>query len=498
MNLPFRGHHDPFGHRVGAKIFLRERHLHNTEMRPVRPEGVHVHIIRDRFSLCPFPFIVYNAKFGVPYSANYPAGIDRSKAPIEAYTPFQLHTRGITLSDELEEAFGRGDQICIMPAYDDDAEAGTPGHGTIGVMATKAFYAQCIRAQRVLQAVHYREERDRKPHDVFRKQDLDRIGKAQLGEIERAVNSVTSKYKDPEVHEIERSISARHIESKGSGFVRAWFKCSQAGAGRPQVDLLRQALLEAYCFEQIHGWFDADRICEVEIQIVKVLRTAQLRAIACYRLQRTIAVSQLKKSQVIKSGTASRLHDGFENDLNIWGCFLAALHGGFNPAMIYRSLAEYADLFDIAAWLGYFGRGDVDMLTPEISEPLLAILKLDVSAQTVEHDDERQLHQVYLEIQRVAELLIGKDKLADVVSRVVAQCEPVEVPRRYYHAVTTPSDAKTDHPRLELDPRFGVADSNNDEMVLSVDWERYPIARLQEQFRKGERLSVQRFSPLIW
>lgn len=497
MNLPFRGHHDPFGHRVGAKIFLRQKHLHNTEMRPVRPEGVHVHIIRDRFSLCPFPFIVYNAKFGIPYSANYPAGVDRSKVPIEAFTPFQLHTRGITLTEEQEDGFGRGDQIYVTPAYDDPAPAGRSSHGTIGTMASDAFYAHCIRAQRVLQAARYRQDRDRKPHDVFKDEDLDRVGKVQLGKIERTVKAVTSKYKDPEVHKIERSISARHIESKGSGFVRAWFKCSQVGE-RPQVEMLRQALLEIYCYDQIHGHFDADTICKRELQIVKVLRTAQLRAIACYRLQRTMAVGQLKKSQMIAPGTASRLSDGFENDLNIWGCVLAALHGGFNPAMIYRSLPEYADLFDIAAWLGYFGRGDVDMLTPEISEPLLAILKLDVSAQTVEHDNDRQLHQVYLEIQRVAELLIGKDKLADVASRVVAQCEPVEVPRRNYHAVTTPSDAKMDHPRLELDPRFGVGDSNNDEMVLSVDWERYPIARLQEQFRKGERLSVQRFSPLIW
>jgi hypothetical protein len=497
MNMPFRGHHDPFGYRAGAKIFLRETHLHNAKRRPARPEGARVHIIRDRFSLCSFPIIVYNAKYGVPYPANYPAGLDLSKAPIVALTSFQLYTRGTVLSDELEEAFGRGDQICIMPAYDDDAEAGTPGHGTIGVMATKAFYAHCIRAQRVLQAVHYREERDRKPHDVFKKQDLDRIGKVQLGEIERAVNAVTSKYKDPEVHEIERSICARYIESKGSSFVRAWFKCSQTGAGRPQVDLLRHALLEAYCYEQIHGCFDADKICEREIQIVKALRTAQLRAIAFYRLQRTIALSQLKKSQVIGSGTASRLNDGFENDLNIWGCFLAALHGGFNPAMIYRGMAEFADLFDIAAWLGYFGRGDTDVLFPEISEPLLAILKLDVAAQAVEHDDDRQFHQVFREIQRVADLLVGKNELAEAASRVVAHCEPVKVPRRYYHAVTTPSDAKTDHPRLKLDPRLGVADSN-DGMVLSVDWERYPIAKLQEHFRKGERLSIQRFLPLIW
>ena len=263
------------------------------------------------------------------------------------------------------------------------------------------------------------------------------------------------------------------------------------------MDLLRQALLEAYCYEQIHGRFDADEICERELADYRGSPYGAARAIACYRLERTMAVSQLKKSQAIGSGTASRLHDGFENDLNIWGCFLAALHGGFNPAVIYRGMAEFADLFDIAAWLGYFGRGDTDVLFPEISEPLLAILKLDVAAKPVEHDDDRQLHQVYREIQRVADLLVGKDGLTEVASRVVAQCEPVEVPRRYYHAVTTPSDAKTDHPRLELDPRFGVADSN-DGMVLSVDWDRYPIARFARHFQKGERLSIQRFLPLIW
>jgi hypothetical protein len=445
-----------------------------------------------------FPIIVYNAKFGVPFPANYPAGVDRSKAPIEAFTPFQLLTRGIKLTKKQKDGFGRGDQICIMPGYDDDVEAGRPSHGPIGTMATKAFYAHCIRAQRVLQAVRYRQQRDRNPRGVFKKKHLNPIGKVQLGEIKRIVKAVTSKDRDPEVHKTERKIVAQHITNKGRRLVQPWFKRSRAGARDPQRQMLRQALLEVCCYDQIHGHFDADKICERELQIVKVLRTAQLRAIACCRIQRTMAVSQLKKSQVISPGTASRLYDGFDNDLNIWGCFLAALHGGFNPVMIYRSLAEYADLFDIAAWLGYFGRGDVEMLTPEISEPLLAILKLDVSAQAVEHDDDRQLHQVYLETQRVADLLIGKDKLAEAASRVVAQCEPIEVPRRYYQAVTTPGDAKTDHPRLELDPRFGVADSNNDEMVLSVDWERYPIARLQEHFRKGERLSIQRFLPLIW
>jgi hypothetical protein len=497
MNMPFRGHHDPFGYRAGAKIFLRETHLHNTEKRPARPKAARVHIIRDRFSLCPFPIIIYNAKFGVPFRAKYPAGVDLFKAPIEAFTPFHLLTRGIKLTKKQEDGFGRGDQICIMPAYNASASGKRSRRGSLGTMASDAFYAHCIRAQRVLQAVRYRQKRDRNPHDVFKDEHLDVIGDVQLGEIERAVNTVTLNYEDPEVHDIDRSISATHISTNGRGLVRSWFKRSRAGAGRPQVDLLRQALLEAYCYEQIHRRFDADKICERELQIIEVLRTAQLRTIACYRLERTMAVSQLKKSQAIGSGTASRLHDGFENDLNIWGCFLAALHGGFNLAVIYRGMAEFADLFDIAAWLGYFGRGVTDVLFPEISEPPLAILKLDVSAQTVEHDDGRQLHQVYREIQRVADLLVGKDGLTEVASRVVAQCEPVAVPRRYYHAVTTPSDAKTDHPRLELDPRFGVADSN-DGMVLSVDWERYPIASVQEHFRKGERLSIQRFLPLIW
>ena len=189
------------------------------------------------------------------------------------------------------------------------------------------------------------------------------------------------------------------------------------------------------------------------------------------------------------------LDASFENDLNIWGCFLAALHGGFNPAMIYRGMAEYADLFDLAAWLGYDGA--VDMLTPEISELLLAILKCDVVAKAVEHDDDRQLHRIYKEIQSVAEVLVGTDELVEAASRAVAQCEPVDVARRYYHAVTTPGDAKTDHPRLERDSRFGVA-NGNDEMVLTIDWERYPIADLQKNFKKGERLSIQKFLPLIW
>jgi hypothetical protein len=497
MNMPFRGHHDPFGYRAGAKIFLREKHLHNAERRPARPEGARVHIIRDRFSLCPFPIIVYNAKFGVPYPANYPAGFDLLRVSIEALTPFQLLTRGIKLTKKQKNGFGRGDQICIMPAYDASASGKRSRRGSIGTMASDAFYAHCIRAQRVLQAVRYRQKRERNPRKLFKDEELDWFANDQLAKIERAVNTVTSNYEDPEVHDIDSSISAVHISTNGRGLVRSWFKRSRAGAGRPQVDLLRQALLEAYCYEQIHGRFDADKLCERELQVVKALRTAQLRAIACYRLQRTMAVSQLKKSQAIGPGTASRLYDGFENDLNIWGCFLAALHGGFNPVMIYRSLAEYADLFDIAAWLGYFARGHVEMLTPEISEPMLAILKLDVAAQAVEHDDDRQFHQVFREIQRVADLLVGKNELAEAASRVVAHCEPVKVPRRYYHAVTTPSDVKTDHLRLKLDPRFGVADSN-DGMVLSVDWERYPIAKLQEHFRKGERLSIQRFLPLIW
>jgi hypothetical protein len=490
MNMPFRGHHDPFGYRAGAKIFLRETHLHNAEKRPARPEGAHIHIIRDRFSLCPFPFIIYNAKFGTPYPTNWAAGLDLSTAPIEALTPFHLHTRGIVLTDEQEEAFDRGDQICITPGYDDAAEAGAAGHGPIGSMVTNAFYAHCIRSHRILQAARYREQRDRYPHDRFDKKFLGEKANDQLAEIELAIEECTLNYQDPETHEAERSVSSDHLITKGRALVQSWFK-------RSQIEIKRQALLEICCYDQMHGQFNADEICERELQIVKVLRTAQLRAIAFYRVQRIGAVSQLKDAQLIGPGTASRLHDGFENDLNVWGCFLAALHGGFNPAMIYRGMAEYADLFDVAAWLGYFGRGDTDKLMPEISEPLLEILKLDVSAQTVEHDDDRQLHQVYREIQRVADLLVGRDELTEVASRVVAQCEPVEVPRRYYHAVTTPSDAKTDHPRLELDPRFGVADSN-DGMVLSVDWDRYPIADLQRHFQKGERLSIQRILPLIW
>lgn len=189
-------------------------------------------------------------------------------------------------------------------------------------------------------------------------------------------------------------------------------------------------------------------------------------------------------------GTNARLACGEEFDLNLWGCFILALYGGLNSAALYGEFEPLTDLFDLAAWMGYFARGDQEELPAEIAVTLAGCLSSN-PGHAVSEADISDLEKIYREIRYLADLLVGEENLRAAARQAIATQTPVQVTPLYYNVVITPNTADPDDPDAGIDPRFRVGKSQEG-INLSVDYENFP------QMTKGEKLSVRRFRPLLW
>lgn len=475
------GRPDIFGNRNSARIYLDEDHL--AKMDEQRPDAA-IHIIRDRFSLKQIPIVYYNAKFGFP-----PEPIDdgvlvqwRTK-DFQAVTEFQLRTRGVKLDQAQLTGFLRGDWIAIVPAHDEEGRRGNPDQGTIAGTLRTALFAQCVRASRVLQMAKFRSERDADPWTRFDKEFRDRLENAELAEVEAVFRTVSDLYRTPEVRDRDRNVTTQYLHMAGRSNVKVWF-------GMTPTEIRCQAALEILCFEQIYGPFSYQAVVDRELPIISVLRRAHLRALTAQRIARETARYQVAKGKPVSRGTRARLDFGEAFDLNLWGCFLMALYGGLNPAALYGEFEPLTDLFDLAAWFGYFARGDYDELPVEIAVTLTRCLSSN-QGYAVSEVDIPDLKKIYEEIRYLADLLVGEENLGDLAKQAIATRIPVQVAPLYYNIVITPSTAKPDDPDAHIDPRFKVGKGQQG-VNLSVDYENLP------QMIEGEQLSVRRFRPLLW
>ena len=189
-------------------------------------------------------------------------------------------------------------------------------------------------------------------------------------------------------------------------------------------------------------------------------------------------------------GTRARLDFGEAFDLNLWGCFLMALYGGLNPAALYGEFEPLTDLFDLAAWFGYFARGDQEELSLEIAVTLAHCLSSN-PGYAVSEVDIPDLEKIYEQVRYLADLLVGEEHLREAAQQAVATRTAVQVSPLYYNVVITPNTAQPDDPDAGVDPRFKVG-KGQEGVTLSVDYENLP------QMTEGEKLSVRRFRPLLW
>jgi len=166
-----------------------------------------------------------------------------------------------------------------------------------------------------------------------------------------------------------------------------------------------------------------------------------------------------------------------------------ALYGGVNPAALYGEFDSLSDLFDLAAWFGYFARGD-EMLPPEIAVTLVKCLSSNPGYAVIEADT-KGLERSYREIRYLASLLVGEEKLREAAQQAIATRTPVIVAPLHYNLVITPSRIEPDNPDAGVDHRFKVGTSHEG-IMLSVDYKNFP------RMNPGELLSVHRFRPLLW
>lgn len=475
------GRPDIFGNRNSARIYLDEDHL--AKMDEQRPDAA-IHVIPDRFSLKQIPVIYYNAKFGVPPSAVDDGVLAQWRTKdYQAVTEFQLRTRGVKLDQAQLTGFLRGDWIAIVPAHDEEGRRGNPDQGTIAGTLRTALFAQSVRASRVLQMAKFRSERDADPWTRFDKEFRDRLENAELAEVEAVFRTVSDLYRTPEVRDRDRNVTTQYLHMAGRSNVKVWF-------GMTPTEIRCQAALEILCFEQIYGPFSYQAVVDRELPIISVLRRAHLRALTAQRIARETARYQVAKGKPVSRGTRARLDFGEAFDLNLWGCFLMALYGGLNPAALYGEFEPLTDLFDVAAWFGYFARGDYDELPVEIAVTLTRCLSSN-PGYAVSEVDIPDLKKIYEEIRYLADLLVGEENLGELAKQASATRIPVQVAPLYYNIVITPSTAKPDDPDAHIDPRFKVGKGQQG-VNLSVDYENLP------QMIEGEQLSVRRFRPLLW
>jgi hypothetical protein len=475
------GRPDVFGHRDSARIYLDEDHL--TTMHEQRPDAA-IHVIRDRFSLKQIPIVYYNARFGVPPLPVDDAPLAQWRAKdFQAVTEFQLRTRGVKLTGAQREGFARGDWIAIVPAHSDEGTRGSSGQGVVGRALTTALYAHCVRASRVLQMAKFRSEREADPWTRFDFEFRDQLENLELAEVEATFREVSDDYRAPEVRDHERDVTIEHIRTAGRSAVKSWFN-------QVPTEIRAQAYVEILCYEQIYGTFSYEAVADRELPIISILRRAQLRALTVHRIGRETARYQVAKGEPVSPGTRTRLANGEEFDLNLWGCFLLSLYGGINATTLYSQFDSLTDLFDLAAWFGCFARGDYEELPPEIAVTLANCLSSRPRFAVAEADIDH-LEKIYREIGYLADLLVGEESLRGVAQRAIATRTPIAAAPLYYNIVMAPHAAHPDDPDAKVDPRFRVGKGQQG-INLSVDYERFP------QMTKGELLSVRHFRPLLW
>jgi hypothetical protein len=475
------GRPDVFGNRHSARIYLDEDHL--ATMHERRPDA-EIHVIPDRFSLKPIPVIYYNAKFGFPASPVDDGVLAQWRTKdYQAVTEFQLRTRGVKLNQVQLTGFLRGDWIAIVPAHDEEGKRGNPDQGTIAGTLRTALFAQCVRASRVLQMAKFRSERDADPWTRFDKEFRDQLENAELAEVETVFRTVSDLYRAPEVRDRDRNVTTQYLHMAGRSNVKEWF-------GMTPTEIRSQAAVEILCFEQVYGPFSYQAVVDRELPIISVLRRAHLRALTAHRIGRETARYQVAKGKPVSRGTRARLDFGEAFDLNLWGCFLMALYGGLNPAALYGEFEPLTDLFDLAAWFGYFARGDQEELSLEIAVTLAHCLSSN-PGYAVSEVDIPDLEKIYEQVRYLADLLVGEEHLREAAQQAVATRTAVQVSPLYYNVVITPNTAQPDDPDAGVDPRFKVG-KGQEGVTLSVDYENLP------QMTEGEKLSVRRFRPLLW
>jgi hypothetical protein len=473
------GRPDSFGSRHSARIYLEEEHL--AVMRDQRSEAA-IHVIKDRFSLKSIPIVYYNAKFGVPLQADQTALARWRKVDFQAVTEFQLHARGIELDDTQLEGFLRGDWIAYVPAHDDEGRAGNPGHGTIAGILRTALHAHCVRANRVLQMAKFRSERDKNPRTRFNAAFRDRLKDSEFAEVEQTFRDVSDLYDVREVLE-DRDVGLDHVSTSGRSAVVEWF-------GLTPTAIRSHAAAEILCYEQIYGTFSYKAVVDRELPLISALRRAHLRALTVYGIARRAAKHQIAHGKPMSHDTKEQLDFGKEFDLNLWGCFIVALHGGVNPASLYGEFEELADLFDLAVWFGYFARGHYDELPPEIAVTLAKCLSSN-PGYAVNVSNVSDLEKIYGEVRYLADLLIGEEDLREKAQRAIAARTAVQVAPLYYNVVIGPSATKPDSAEAHIDPRFKIG-KGQEGVILAVDHEKFP------QIIEGEKLFIRRFRPLLW
>jgi len=477
------GRPDTFGSRHSARIYLEEDHL--AAIHGQRRDAT-IHVIRDPFSLKQIPVVYYNAKFGVP-----PLPTDQNvlaqwrTKELQAVTEYQLRNRGVKLDGAQLEGFLRGDWIAIVPAHDDEGQAGNPDQGVVVGTLRTALYAHCVRANRVLQMAKFRSERDKNPRTQMDSTFRDQLKSSELAEVERIFREASDLYKSPDVSDGERNVDSRHVYEDGTR-VGKWF-------GMTPLAIRSQAAAEIHSYEQIYGPFSYQAVADRELPLIDALRRAHLRALTVHRIARK-AAKQVAKGKPVRPDTGARMAFGEEFDLNLWGCFIVALYGGINPVALYGEFESLTDLFDLAGWFGYFARGDHEVLPPEIAVTLVDCLSSSPRFGVTEAD-VGDLEKIYREIRYLTDLLVGEADLRGAAEQAITTRTSVKVSPLYYSVVLTPmikkKAAKPDGAKTRLDPRFKVG-KGYEGVTLSVDYENLP------QMTKGEKLSVWRFRPLLW
>jgi hypothetical protein len=475
------GSPDAFGSRNGARIYLDQDQLE--AMR--KPGSVaRVHEIRDRFSLKQIPIIYYNAKFGAPLQADDDTLADWRQKDFRAVTEFQLYTHGIQLDAAQRAGFERGDWIAIVPAHEDEGKKGPPDQGLIVGTLRTALYAQCVRASRVLQMAQFQANRDANPWTRADETVRDQLENAELATVKAAFKEASDQYAAPEIRKKhERNVTTDHLRTAGRNNVTSWF-------GLTPEEIRAQAATEILCHEQIYGPFSYNEIADRELPVISILRRGHLRALAVHRIERETARHRVAKSLPIGPGTRQRLDYGTEYDLNLWGCFMLALYGGINPVALYGEFEPLSDLFDLAAWFGYFARGAYHEMPPEIAVTLLSCFSTNPGHGVIE-DDIPNLEKIYKQVDYLADLLVGHEPLMKAAKKAIATRAAVKIAPLYYSTVVSSDSQEPDSPDATIDPRFYVGMGQNG-INLSVDFANVP------EMTHGERLLIRHFRPLLW
>ena len=169
---------------------------------------------------------------------------------------------------------------------------------------------------------------------------------------------------------------------------------------------------------------------------------------------------------------------------------MLALHGGINPIVLYGEFEPLSDLFDLAAWFGYFARGAYNEIPPEVAVTLLACFSTNPGHGVIENEIPN-LEKIYKQIDYLVDLLVGREPLMKAAKQAIVTRTSVKIAPLYYSTVINSDSEQPDSPDATIDPRFYVG-TGQDGINLSVDFANEP------EMAHGERLLVRHFRPLLW